>query len=294
MKQVLGDKRAILTLVGPALIVYTVVMLVPVMWSLGYTFFDGNAITGFRFTGLDNFTRLWEDTKVLDAFVFTLKYAAVVTVGQVLIGYGLALLYVFVLRRYSATVRTLLFFPIVLPTVAVGLLFQQLFSIAPQTGPVNSFLNVLGFASIDWFGDGGSAFVVIAVMDIWRSMGFYGVLLYAGLVDIPEDVLEAARTDGAGPLRLVRHVVLPLSWPVLVSAVIFSINGTLKVFDSIMALTDGGPGTSTSPLTLYMFQTSFTYGDYGYGSSVALLLTLLCLVVTVFIFRASRRDLTKG
>lgn len=294
MKQVLGDKRAILTLVGPALIVYTVVMLVPVMWSLGYTFFDGNAITDFRFTGLDNFTRLWEDTKVHDAFVFTLKYAAVVTVGQVLIGYGLALLYVFVLRRYSATVRTLLFFPIVLPTVAVGLLFQQLFSIAPQTGPVNSFLNMLGFASIDWFGDGGSAFVVIAVMDIWRSMGFYGVLLYAGLVDIPEDVLEAARTDGAGPLRLVRHVVLPLSWPVLVSAVIFSINGTLKVFDSIMALTDGGPGTSTSPLTLYMFQTSFTYGDYGYGSSVALLLTLLCLVVTVFIFRASRRDLTKG
>src|SRR5699024_2225475 len=119
MKQVLGDKRAILTLVGPALIVYTVVMLVPVMWSLGYTFFDGNAITGFRFTGLDSFTRLWDDTKVHDAFVFTLKYAAVVTVGQVLIGYGLALLYVFVLRRYSATVRTLLFFPIVLPTVAV-------------------------------------------------------------------------------------------------------------------------------------------------------------------------------
>src|SRR5699024_3857492 len=113
MKQVLGDKRAILTLVGPALIVYTVVMLVPLMWSLGYTFFDVDAITGFLFTGLDIFTRLWEDTKVHDAFAFTLKYAAVVTVGQVLTGYGLAILYVFVLRRYSATVRTLLFFPIV-------------------------------------------------------------------------------------------------------------------------------------------------------------------------------------
>src|SRR5699024_12661673 len=116
----------------------------------------------------------------------------------------------------------------------------------------------------------------------------------AGMVELPEVGVVAAGRAGAGPLRLVRNVVLPLSWPVLVSAVIFSINGTLKVFDSIMALTDGGPGTSTSPLTLYMFQTSFTYGDYGYGSSVALLLTLLCLVVTVFIFRASRRDLTKG
>src|SRR5699024_12508485 len=116
MKQVLGDKRAILTLVGPALIVYTVVMLVPVMWSLGYTFFDGNAITGFRFTGHDNFTRLWEDTTVHDAFVLTLKYAAAVTVGQVLIGYGLALLYVFVLSRCSGTGRSLLVLTIVLPT----------------------------------------------------------------------------------------------------------------------------------------------------------------------------------
>ncbi|GAB3691238.1 carbohydrate ABC transporter permease [Nocardiopsis oceani] len=293
MKQVLGDRKAALVLIGPALVVYTIVMLVPVLWSLGYMFFTGNAITGFRFTGLDNIVRLWDDSKVHEALWFTLKYAVVVTVGQVLVGYALALLYVFVLRRYSSLVRTLVFFPVVLPTVAVALMFQQLFAIAPQDGPVNAFLNVLGFASVDWFGDGGSAFLVIVVMDIWRSMGFYGVLLYAGLVDIPEDLLEAARMDGAGRWTLVRHIVLPLSFPVLISSLIFSINGTLKVFDSIIALTDGGPGTSTSPLTLYMFQTSFTYGEYGYGSSVATLLTLLCLVVTVLVFRISRRDLTR-
>ena len=81
--------------------------------------------------------------------------------------------------------------------------------------------------------------------------------------------------------------------PVLLSSIIFSINGTLKVFDSIVALTNGGPGSSTTPLTLYMFRTSFAFGDYGYGSSIALLLTLLCLIVTIFIFRSSRRDLTK-
>ena len=294
MQQVLSDKKATLVLVGPALAIYTIVMLVPVLWSLGYTLFDGNAISGFRFSGTDNFVRLWNDTKVHDSLRFTLKYAVVITVGQVLIGYGLSLFYVFVLRRYSAVVRTLVFFPIVLPTVAVALLFQQLFSIAPQNGVVNSFVNLFGVASVDWFGDGGSAFAVIAVMDIWRSMGFYAVLLYAGLVDIPEDVLEAARMDGASRWTLVRHIVLPLSLPVLVSALIFSVNGTLKVFDSIIALTGGGPGTSTSPLTVYMFETSFTYGDYGYGSSVALLLTILCLLVTVLIFRASRRDLSKG
>ncbi|WP_129668822.1 carbohydrate ABC transporter permease [Phytoactinopolyspora endophytica] len=294
MEQVLGDKKSIAILVGPALLVYSLVMLVPVFWSLGYIMFEGNAVTGFRYVGLANFADLLSDSKVHDALLFTLRYALVITIGQVLLGYGLALLYVFVLRRYSSLIRTLVFFPIVLPTVAVALLFQQLFSVAPQNGVVNSLINVFGVDSVDWFGDGGTAFIVIAIMDIWRSMGFYGVLLFAGLVEIPEDVLESARIDGSGGWKMLRHIVLPLSLPVLVSAIIFSINGTLKVFDSILALTNGGPGTSTSPLTIYMFQTSFTYGEYGYGSSVALLLTIICLMVTVVIFRASRRDLTKG
>lgn len=294
MNAILGDRRSTLILVGPALLIYSLVMLVPVVWSLGYTVFEGNALTGFTYTGLDNFTELVSDPRVRDALFFTIKYALVITVGQVLIGYALSLLYVFVLKKSSNVIRTLVFFPIVLPTVAVALLFQQLFAIAPQNGLVNTGLNAFGIESVDWFGGSGSAFFVIALMDIWRSMGFYGVLLYAGLVDIPEEMLESARLDGASGLKLVRTIVLPLSLPILISAIIFSVNGTLKVFDSVIALTNGGPGTETSPLTLYMFQTSFTFGEYGYGSSIALLLTLLCLIVTVFIFRASRRDLTKG
>lgn len=294
MQNVLGDRKAIAILLGPALLIYSVVMLIPVFWSLGYTLFEGNAIVGFEFVGLDNFVRLIGDSEVHAALLFTLKYAAVVTIGQVLLGYLLSLLYVFALKRASGLVRTLVFFPIVMPTVAVALLFQQLFSIAPTEGVVNSMLSGLGGVPVDWFGDGASAFIVIAIMDIWRSMGFYGVLLYAGLIDIPEDVLESARLDGASGWKLVRHVVLPLSAPVLISSLIFSINGTLKVFDSVLALTNGGPGTSTSPLTISMFDNAFTYGNYGYGSTIAMLLTIICLVVTVFIFRANARTAKKG
>ncbi|AQX79049.1 ABC transporter permease [Plantibacter flavus] len=294
MKHVLGDKRAIAILLGPALLVYTLVMLVPVIWSLGYTVFEGNAITGFTFVGVDNFVRAAGDPKVWDAVLFTVKYALVVTIGQVFIGYLMSLLYVFVLKRSSGIIRTLVFFPVVLPTVAVALLFQKMFEVAPSTGVVNTVITSFGGDSVDWFGSGANAFLVIAIMDIWRSIGFYGVLLYAGIVEIPEDTLESARLDGATGWSLVRHIVIPLSLPVLLSAIIFSINGTLKVFDSIIALTNGGPGNATSPLTLYMFQTSFSYGEYGYGSTIALLLTIICLVVTVFIFRSSRRDLTKA
>ncbi|GJF33348.1 ABC transporter permease [Kitasatospora sp. NE20-6] len=294
MHRVLGDRRAIMILVGPALLVYSLIMLVPMVWSLGYSFTTGNAIDGFTWSGPDNFRRLFSDPAVHSSLWFTVKYAAVVTIGQVLTGYGLALLYTFHLKRASALIRTLVFFPVVLPTVAVGLLFQKFFQVAPQTGPVNSLLNMVGIESIDWFGSSGSAFWVLILMDVWRSMGFYAVLLFAGLVDIPEETLESARLDGASGLRLIRHIVLPLSFPVLMSSVIFSINGTLKVFDSVVALTNGGPGNATTPLTLYMFQTSFTYSEYGYGSAIAFLLTVLCLLVTLVVFRVSRRDLTKG
>lgn len=294
MKQVLGDRRTITLLLAPALTIYTLVILVPVFWSFGYTFFEGNAITGFDFVGLHNFQQLFTDGDVREALSFTVRFAIVLTIVQVALGYGLALLYVFVLRRASNLVRTLAFFPIVLPTVAVGLLFQQLFESAPRVGPVNLLLNLFGIPSVDWFGSSTSAFWVLIVMESWRSMGFYAILLYAGLVDIPEDTLEAARLDGATGIGLVRHIVIPLSWPVLLSAIIFSINGTLKIFDSVLALTNGGPGSSTTPLTMYMFQTSFAYGKYGYGSSIAFLLTVVCLSVTLFIFRSARRDLTKA
>jgi multiple sugar transport system permease protein/raffinose/stachyose/melibiose transport system permease protein len=293
MNNVLGDKKAIVVLLGPALLVYTVAMLLPVFWSAGYTFLSGNAVTGFTFAGLSNFENLVTDPAVGEALWFTVRYAVVITIGQVLLGYMLSLLYVFALKRGSTLIRTLVFFPVVLPTVAVALLFQKMFEIAPQNGLVNSAMNAVGLGSIDWLGDGNTAFLVIVVMDLWRSMGFYAVLLYTGLVDIPDDILESARLDGARGLHLLRHIVLPLSLPVLLSSIIFSINGTLKVFDSIVALTNGGPGSATTPLTLLMFRTSFTYGDYGYGSSIALLLTILCLIVTLFIFRSSRRDLTK-
>jgi multiple sugar transport system permease protein/raffinose/stachyose/melibiose transport system permease protein len=281
-------------LLAPALAVYSLVMLAPMLWSLGLTFFKGNPVFGFKPAGFDNFTKFFTDPRAGEAVWFTLKYALAVTVGQVILGYLLALLYVFALRRASALIRTLVFFPVVLPTVAVALLFKNIFRISPGYGLVNSALDTAGLPVHDFLNQPGSAFWVLVAMDLWRSMGFYAVLLYAGLVDIPTEMLESARMDGATGIRLVRHIVLPLSLPVLLASVIFSINGTLKVFDSVLGLTNGGPAFATTPLTVYMYQTSFQYSDYGYGSTLALMLTALCLIVTIAIFRSQKRDLTTG
>jgi multiple sugar transport system permease protein/raffinose/stachyose/melibiose transport system permease protein len=294
VKGVLGDKKAILILLGPALLVYTLVKLVPVFWSLGLTFFTGNPLGGFTFNGIANFVRFFTDPQALNALGFTLKYAVVLTIGQIVLGYALALMYVFVLRRASTFVRTIVFFPTVLPTVAVALLFKSLFAVGQQEGPVNAGLGLLGLPAVDWFSTGEGTFFVAIIMEIWMSMGFFAVLLYAGLLDIPEETLESARLEGATGFKLVRHIVLPLSLPVLLSSIIFSVNSTLKVFDTVLALNNGGPGSSTTPLTLLMFRTAFNYSDYGYGSTIAFVLTIMCLLVTLFIFRSSRRDITRS
>jgi carbohydrate ABC transporter membrane protein 1, CUT1 family (TC 3.A.1.1.-) len=292
MKSVLGDRKAIMLLLTPALLVYTLIILVPVIWSFGLTFFTGSILTGFEWNGIDNFTRLVGDPYVHDAFWFTIKYAILVTLLQVVLGYGLALLYQFVLRKSSVIVRTLVFFPVVLPTVAIAILYQKIFQSAPNDGLTNELLVNVGLSSVDWLGAGDTAFIVIVVMDVWRSVGFYGVLIFSGLLDIPEDIIESARIDGAKSFGLFRHIVLPMSLPILFASFIFSINGTIKVFDSVFALTGGGPGNQTTPLTLYMYRTAFQFSDFGYGSTIALLLTIMCLVVTLLIFRSSRRDNT--
>jgi raffinose/stachyose/melibiose transport system permease protein len=294
MDRVLRDRRALLVFMAPALILYSAIMLVPIVWSGVYTFFQGSTITGFHFHGIKNYSTLIHDSTFWTSAWFTAKYAVLVTAGQVLAGLGLALLFVFYLKKSSALVRTLTFFPVVLPTTAVAQLFVKMVQISPQNGLLNSALGAIGMTGTekDWLASPFWALVVLVVMDIWRSMGFYAVLLYAGLVDVPEDVIESARLDGASGWRLVRHIVLPLLTPILVSSLIFSLNRTIKVFDSVVALTNGGPGQATTPLTLLMFNTSFTYGDYGYGSTIAMALTIASLLVTVAIFRSTRKDVT--
>ena len=241
MRKVFSSKKAILIFLGPALAIYAGVIVVPVAWSLVYSLFTGSPAEGFRYVGLKNFTAMLHDPTVRQTLVFTIKYTIVMSVGQVGIGYMLGLFYRFILRRSSTFIRTLVFFPVVLPTVAVALLFSQLFAIAPENGPIDSIVHLLGMNPIDWFATGDKAFVVIIAMDMWRSVGLFAVILYVGLVDIPEEIIESARLDGASGVSLIRRIVVPMSRPILVASVIFALNADLKVFDSILALNNGGP-----------------------------------------------------
>ena len=268
MNSIFGDRKTIFILLAPALVLYTLLKVVPVGWSLGLSFFEGNSLRGFEWVGVQNFITFFSDPNALQSMWVSVFFAIVATIGQVALGYGLALLYVFVLRKGSTLVRTFVFFPTVLPTVAVALLFRSFVAVGENQGPVNDIINFFGGESVEVLASTVGTMTLAILMTLWSSMGFYAVLLYAGLLDIPEEVIESARLDGANGLKLVRHIVVPLSLPILLSSIIFSLNATLKVFDSLLALNGGGPGTSTAPMTLYMYRTAFEYAEYGYGSTI--------------------------
>lgn len=280
MKRVLANKKAIALFVVPGFVLYTILVIVPVIWSLYYSLFSGSPGLQWEFVGFDNYVKLFHDKNFLNSLAVNAKYISVVMIGQVGLGLLLALMFRFWLKRCKTIVRTLVFFPVVLPTVAVGQLFAKIYEIQPNYGLLNSFLDAVGLSNLvqPWIGQESTALWALCVMDIWVAMGFYSVIFYGALLDIPEDILEAARIDGAGSFQMFKSILLPLLRPMIITSLVFSFSGTVKMFESALALTNGGPGTATKSLSMYMYDVLFTYNKVGYGSVIAIVIFLICIV----------------
>lgn len=279
MKKVLGNKKAIALFVVPALVLYSIIVILPVLWSFYYSLYSGSPGLKWEFAGLKNYLNLFQDKNFISALIVNLKYIAVVMVGQVGLGLCLALMFHFWLRKFKSVVRTLVFFPVVLPTVAVGQLFSKIYEIQPNYGLLNSILANLGLENLvqPWIGQASTALGALCVMDIWVAMGFYSVIFYGALLDVPGDIIEAARIDGCSGWNLFKMVLAPLLRPIIITALVFSFSGTVKMFESALALTNGGPGNATKSLSMYMYNVSFSYSKVGYGSVIAVFIFLLCI-----------------
>lgn len=287
MKRVLANKKAIALFVLPAFIIYTVFVMLPVVWSLYYSLYSGSPGLDWEFVGIDNYISLFSDKNFLRALTVNCKYIIVVTAGQVGLGLVLALMFKFWLKRCKTIIRTLVFFPVVLPTVAVGQLFSKIYEIQPNYGLLNSFLDSIGLSNLvqPWIGQESTALWALCVMDIWVAMGFYSVIYYGALLDIPDDVIEAARIDGCSGWSLFRRILFPLLRPIVITCLVFSFSGTVKMFESALALTNGGPGGATKSLSMYMYDVSFTYNKVGYGSVIAIVIFLICVGGSMIINR---------
>lgn len=292
MHKVLGNKKAIAAFVVPALILYSVIVVLPIFWSFYYSFYAGSPGLKWEFVGLKNYATLFTDKNFIDALVVNLKYIGVVMVGQVGLGLCLALVFRFWLKRYKNVIRTLVFFPVVLPTVAVGQLFVKIYEIQPNYGLLNSLLDTLGLDQFiqPWIGQASTALGALCTMDIWVAMGFYSVIFYGALLDVPGDVIEAANIDGCNAWNLFSKILAPLLRPIIITSLVFSFSGTVKMFESALSLTKGGPGNATKSLSMYMYNVSFSYSKVGYGSVIAVFIFLLCIIGSRIITRFDKKE----
>lgn len=285
MKRVLGNKKAIALFVIPGLILYVGLVFVPVIWSFVYSLYSGTPGLSWSFSGLKNYSKLLIDSKFHTALMVTIRYIFTTMLGMVVLGLALAMMYRFWLVKFKNLIRTITFFPVILPTVAVGQLFRKIYEIQPNYGLLNSIMDAVGLHDKvqPWIGQASTALGCLSVMDIWVSVGFYAVIFYGGLIDIPEDIIEAAKVDGCNSWQMFKKIIFPLLRPITITCLVFAFAGTVKVFESAIALTNGGPGNATTTLSMYMYNVAFEYRNYGYGSAIAIVIFLICIIGTKII-----------
>ncbi len=288
MSKVLGDKKAIALFVLPAALLFTILVFIPIVWSLGYTFFTGTPGVNFSFAGLANYKKIFQDTQLWTAFKNNIIYVVTVGGGQIVLGFIIAMVINFGVKKHQNLVRTLLFIPVVLPGVATAQLWLKMYAITPQYGLLNSIFDMIGLDNLvkAWTGDPSTAMISLIIMDIWKALGMYILIFYSGIIDLPEDAVEAARIDGASTLQIITKIQMPMLKPIFRMALVMCITACFKVYDSPVALTNGGPGIVTMMPSMYMYNNAFNYSQFGYASVIAILILVECAIFTVAVNKA--------
>jgi len=275
------------TFILPNFIGFAVLTLVPIITVFYMSFTDWNIFGGASWIGLENYRRLIADTSFHIALRNTLLY----TVIHVPVTFAAALALALLLNRKIRGVaffRTVAFFPFITSIVAIAAVWNMLFS--PQAGPINQFLMAIGIenppgwtVSTDW------ALPAILIVQTWRFMGYYMLLLLAGLQTVPAELHEAARVDGANAWQRFWNVTWPCLRPVTFFVTVMLTINALRVFDLVLVMTNGGPGQATLVLSQFIWQRGFVQNQFGYASAVAVVLFLLSMAVTVFQFIINKR-----
>ena len=265
-----AETRAALLFVAPALVLIAAVALIPMaatLWEALHLHDLRLPWLGTPFIGLDNFAEAAGDRRFREALGHTLGFALVTVPAELGLGLTLAIAMDHVGRGRGA-MRTVAILPWAIPTVVAALAWRFMFEGRAAGG-------------FDWFAGPITAWVPIVLADVWKTTPFVAILLLAGLQGIDRDLYEAARMDGAGPLRQFTSITLPLLRPALVVAATFRLLDALRLFDLPYVLTGGGPGTATEPLSLYAFIALMQRLRFGYGSALSICVFALTLAVAI-------------
>jgi multiple sugar transport system permease protein len=270
----------------PSFIGFVIFTAGPVVAAGVISLLDWNLFSPPTFAGLRNFARLGGDPTFWSALGNTVYFTFVSVPVTILVSLALALLLNHGLRRI-AVFRSLLLLPYATITVAVAFVWIWLY--IPHGGLANTVLGWFGITGPAWLISDGWAMPALIAMSVWKSFGFGMVVFLAGLQAIPQQLYEAARVDGSNAWQRFRSVTLPMLSPAMFFVVVTSIIGSFQVFDQALIMTNGGPGSRTTTLVMYIYRTGFENYDQGYAAAQSLVLFAFIVVITAAQFVLQRR-----
>ncbi|WP_337098534.1 carbohydrate ABC transporter permease [Paenibacillus sp. YIM B09110] len=260
----------------PAAILYFIIFILPTIMSFFFSFTRWN-LSDWEFIGFDNFITFFNEQSLSIGFKNTLIYAIVTCTLKVVIGLLLGVLLTSNIwtKHY---LRSVIFFPTLVSTIAVGIVFSVMMH--PSQGIINTALDFMGIQGPDWLGDTSIALLSVAMVDVWKGVGFATVIYIAGILSIPNEYYEALQIDGGNGWHKFWNIIVPLSRPATNSVIILAFIGGLRSFDLVWAMTKGGPGFTTDLIASIIYK-QYQGGFYGLATAGNV---ILFLVVTALVF----------
>ncbi|WP_218136357.1 carbohydrate ABC transporter permease [Nonomuraea jiangxiensis] len=264
--------------VAPSLFGVLAFLLLPMVIVLVLSLFDWELLSDPQFVGLDNYRRLAGDGQTWHSLWVTVAYVLLCIPLQTVLALALAL---GLNRRVKGVriYRSLFVVPWMATPIALGLIWNWIFD--PRDGALNSALALIGITGPDWLSDPAWALPAVALVSVWQQTGYNMLFFLAGLQGIPRELHDAAATDGATTAQRFWRVTLPLLNPTMFFVTVTNLIGAFQVFDTVYAMTDGGPGRSTEVINFRIYQTAFKEFDFGYAATLSTVLFLIIFVVTM-------------
>jgi multiple sugar transport system permease protein len=272
--------------IAGALVVIVCFQLLPCLWGIGLSFFRYDGIGPAAWVGTENYRRLMADPTIAAALGTTLKYALGSVPLSLVLGLAIALVLDERWFRGKTFARALFFMPNVISLVAVAFVWEWLLN--PKFGIINTILDRFGIAGPAWLSDPQWALWCVVLVQVWHGLGFSVIVFLAGLQGVPETYYEAARLDGANRLQQVRHVTLPLLMPTIMFLSIMGCIAAFQVFQTVYMMTGGGPADSTRVIVYYLWQIGFERVEFGYASTIAVVIFAVVLGLTLVQWRFFR------
>ena len=291
MDKLLRNKMAIILFLAPALLLFTFVLFIPICQSVYYSFCDYNALTAPKFIGLKNYINLFTTDRTMKiALKNSLFFLIFSVVSQFLSGIFLAVL-VTNIKMGRNFFKNVYYLPCILSSAALGLLWMFIFT--PKMG-INQILAQFGIQGPLWLMDTKGFIIlpmwVIAFVCLWQYVGQSMMLYIAQISGINGSLYESAYLDGCSKPKACWHITLPLIKPMMATAISLNAIGSLKFFDLIFNMTEGGPNKMTNVLATHLYEQGFKFFKYGYASAIGVILLILCLIVTFLVNKFIKID----